>query len=95
MFLYRQPVKILYKSKRQQDILRKLSDYVDSHLDEPVEILARLWKDQSEALSYREIREAILAGDIDQETFEAWQQDYSIMAAVSFVPIWMAAVKAG
>lgn len=95
MFRYRQPVKILYKSKRQQDILEKLSAYVDSHMEEPAQILARLWEDQAEALTYKEIREAVLNGDIDQETFEAWQQDYAVMAASSFLPVWMAAAEAG
>ena len=95
MFFSREPVKILYKSKRQQDILQKLSDYVDSCLDEPIEILTRLWDDQSEALTYQEIRGAITNGDMDRETFEAWQRDYALMAASSFLPVWMSAVAAG
>lgn len=95
MFLYRQPAKILYKSKQQQAILQKLSEYVDSHLGEPVRILTHLWRDQEEALTYKELREAVLNGDISPEIFEVWQRDYAAMAASAFLPVWMAAAEAG
>lgn len=95
MFISRQPVKMLYKSRTDEEVLQRLSTYVDSHSDQPAEILARLWNDQQEAISYQEIREAVLNGDLDEETIQRWMVDYSIMAATKFAPVWMAAAAAG
>ncbi len=95
MFVSKMPPKILYKSKPEQDVLQKLNDFVDSHLERPAVILARMWQDQAEALSYPEIREAILDGDISEETMRDWIQDYAIMAAKIFMPLWMAGEAAG
>lgn len=95
MFFSKMPPKILYKSKSEQDVLQKLNDFVDSHLDRPAVILARMWQDQAEALSYPEIREAIMNGDISKETMQDWIQDYAVMAAKTFMPLWMAGAAAG
>ena len=94
MFLYRQPAKMLYKSKETSEVLQKLSEYVDSHIEWPLTILVRLWEDQQDALTYREIREAILAGDISEEMMQDWIQDYSRMAAERFMPVWLQAAEA-
>ena len=95
MFFYRNPPKILYKSNEEESVLQQLSDYLDSHMSSPALILARLWKDQQAAVTYRDIREAIRNGDISEELMEAWIQDYSRMAADSFLPAWMQAAEAG
>ena len=95
MFISRQPMKMLYKSRTDEEVLQRLSTYVDSHSDQPAEILARLWNDQQEAISYQEIREAVLNGDLDEEIIQQWMVDYSIMAATKFAPVWMAAAAAG
>lgn len=95
MFFSKIPPKILYKSKSEQDVLQKLNNFVDSHLGKPAEILARMWKDQAEALSYPEIREAIMNGNISEETMRDWIQDYASMAAKTFMPLWMAGAAAG
>lgn len=95
MFVSRPPVKMLYKSKAEKDVLQGLSDYADSHIDEPAQILARVWKEQRNAISYQEIREGVIKGDLDESVIQKWMQDYSRMAAVEFIPIWMAAAEAG
>lgn len=95
MFHIKSPPKILYKSKAEVDILQKLNDFVDSNVGAPMTVLARLWKDQQEALSYKEIREAIQNGELDQETIEAWLQDYSVFVSQHFAPLWMKAAKVG
>lgn len=38
--------------------------------------LTRLWDDQQQAITYKELREAIERGYIDQNTLAAWQNDY-------------------
>lgn len=95
MFHIKSPPKILYKSKAEVDILQKLNDFVDSNSAAPMTILARLWNDQQDALSYKEIREAIQNGELDQETIEAWIQDYSVLVSQHFAPVWLHAISAG
>lgn len=95
MFRIKSPPKILYKSKAEVDILQRLDEFVDSNLTAPMKVLARLWKDQQDALSYREIREAIQNGELDQETIEAWIQDYTMFVSQHFAPMWLVAISTG
>ena len=50
-------------------------------MEEPVEFLVGFWKDQEDAFTYKEIRQAILDGAISEETMRLWMQDYSILVA--------------
>lgn len=95
MFFYRNPVKMIYKSSGEEEVLQRLGEYLDSHMAGPAMILARLWKDQQAALSYREIREAIQSGTISEELIKDWMQDYSLMASKHFLPMWMQAAEVG
>lgn len=67
----------------------------DSQGAELIRFLVRYWKDQQTVLTFREIREAILAGDITMQMMKDWQQDYSKMVAEKMEPTWEAAMEAG
>ena len=41
------------------EILKKLEDYLKSASTEPVELLCGFWKDQSNAITYQELRQAV------------------------------------
>lgn len=57
--------------------------------------LHNLWNAQSNAITYKELREAIMNGYLDEATLQAWQQDYSLFVKSHLEPIWQQAAKAG
>ena len=67
------------KSENSQEVLRRLEEYLKTECSEPVEILCGFWKDQQDAITYQELRQAVLDGTLNVETVEEWRQDYSIL----------------
>ena len=49
------------------EILKKLEDYLKTASSEPVELLCGFWKDQSNAITYQELRQAVLDGELDEK----------------------------
>lgn len=64
------------KSKAQRDALRRLNSFLDKNNPQLVKFLLRTWKDQSDAITYKELRESILAGTMTEKQFTDWQSDY-------------------
>lgn len=83
------------KSENSQEVLRRLEDYLKTECDEPVEILCGFWKDQQDAITYQELRQAVLDGTLSVETIELWRQDYSILVAEKLNDMWTKALTAG
>lgn len=83
------------KTKNAKEILKKLEDCLKGNCDEPIKILCGFWKDQQNAITYQELREAVMQGHINEETFRLWSQDYSIMIADKFKNVWEDAMAAG
>lgn len=77
------------------EILDRLDRYVNQNDAEPIRLLVTHWKDQQDALSYREIREAILNGDFDGSLAKEWTDDYSRFVSEKMVPVWRNAMVAG
>ena len=82
-------------SKDGQEVLDRLNAYLDGNADEPAKFLVNFWKDQGNAFSYKEIREAMLEGTVSEETMRLWQQDYTKMVADKMYPVWLNAITAG
>lgn len=83
------------KSKNAVEVLKRLNGYLEKNTGEPVEFLVRFWKDQKVAFTYKEIRQAILDGEISDDTLKNWQQDYSVMVAEKMYPVWKKAMIGG
>lgn len=85
------------KSENGREILRRLEEYLESVAvtGEPVEILCGFWQDQQNALTYQEIRQAVIEGAISQETLRLWMQDYSVLVATRLGSLWTNAIMAG
>ncbi|MEY8428769.1 phage minor head protein [Lachnospiraceae bacterium 46-15] len=83
------------KSIEAQAVLDKLQAYLDGNMEVPVEMLCGFWKDQQDAITYQEIREAVKAGMLDEATFQEWARDYSILVARKLEPVWEKAMAAG
>lgn len=67
---------------------QKLMNLLDRKEPMVVRFLARLWKKQQGDISYAEIRQMILSGDIDANTLARWRQDYSQLVIEELMPQW-------
>lgn len=99
-FLFKSKIKSRGGAKKQKDqtseeILKRLEDYLKENSGEPAEFLVRFWKDQEHVFTYKEIRQAILAGTITEEMLELWRQDYSVFVSQKMNSLWQQAMKAG
>lgn len=83
------------KTKNSQEVLRRIEEYLKTECNEPVEILCGFWKDQQDAITYQELRQAVLDGTLNIETVEEWRQDYSILVADRLNSLWAMALAAG
>lgn len=63
--------------------------------EEPVQILCNFWRDQQAAITYQELREAVIDGAIDNDTLNLWQQDYSVLVATQMSKLWNNAIMHG
>ncbi len=90
--------RLIYKAKKKsvaaQNVLDKLNNYLNATEPEPVYFLARLWDDQKQALTYKELQEAIQRGYIDEKALRAWQNDYANFVNEKLKPIWVEAMEA-
>lgn len=95
-FLIR-PCKHFQKAKagNAQAILKRLEDYLKDNESTPIQILCGFWKDQQEAITYQEIREAVVAGALTIETWNDWSKDYSVLVQNKLRYVWEDAMKAG
>lgn len=75
--------------------LRKLRSFLDANEPGLVYFLHHLWGNQEKAITYKEIREAILAGAIDETWLQQWREDYSAFVVAHMAPAWDAAMAAG
>lgn len=83
------------KSKAGKDALNKLNDYLNANMAEPMYWLHNMFQNQQNAITYKELREAIINGYMDEKTLQAWQQDYANFVSVHLAPLWQQAATAG
>lgn len=76
-------------------VLRKLRAFLDKKEPELVYFLYNNWRLQEKAITYKELREAILAGQLSIEYLQDWQQDYTRFVTEHLRPAWMEAIEAG
>lgn len=65
--------------------LRKLIDRNDPRA---ARFLVRLWDKQKTDITYAELRQMILTGQIDAKTIARWQQEYSQFVTSELMPLW-------
>lgn len=85
------------RTKDGQEVLRCLEEFLksDTVMEEPVEILCGFWEDQQNAITYQELRKAVKAGGLTQETLKQWQQDYAYLVKTKLTPMWEKAMEVG
>lgn len=85
------------KTRNGREVLRRLGEYLESAAvtGEPVEILCRFWEDQKDAVTYKELRQWVRNGEMEQETLRLWMQDYSKLVAGRLSRVWTRPIAAG
>ena len=91
---YGRPATIKKASPAASAALRTLRIFLDKNEPRIVYFLVNLWRNQERAITYKELREAILNGDLPPEVLEEWQQDYSRFVVDHMLPAWEEAIKA-
>lgn len=88
------PEEQIQKINEEAAVLRQLRAFLDKNEPGLVRILVNTWHSQGKAITYKELREAILAGEISMEYLEDWMQDYSKFVTEYMQPAWEKAIKA-
>lgn len=91
--LKRDPAPI-QKSAAAMDVLQKLRSFLDKNEPDLICFLVTMWKHEGRAITYKELREAILAGDITGELLDEWMQDYNRFVVKYLQPAWKRAMDA-
>ncbi|MCM1104911.1 MAG: phage head morphogenesis protein, partial [Clostridium sp.] len=88
-------VRIVFPFEIFSSQYRRLQQYLNGDFTEPVEVLCRFWQDQKDAISYKELRQAVSSGTISYDTIDLWMQDYAVLVSGKFRGVWADAMKAG
>lgn len=88
------PKQDIRKINAEGEVLRLLRSFLDANEPRLVRILVNTWQSQGNAITYKELREAILAGDIDEDILDDWMQDYSRFVVKYLQPAWEKAIIA-
>jgi len=65
-----------------------LRAFLDAEEPQSIQWLVRSWGQQQSAVTYGELREAILAGHFSEERLAQWRLDYSSLVNSRLVPAW-------
>ena len=76
-----------------QETLKRLRSFLDREEPELVYFLVNLRGAQGKAITYKELRRAILAGVIDENLLEEWRQDYVKFVKEHLEPKWIEAME--
>ena len=74
-------------------VLLALRRFLDKNEPELVYFLVNLWHAQGKAITYKELREAILAGYLTGDLLEDWRQDYTRFVVEHLRPAWTEAME--
>lgn len=88
------PEEHIQKSNEGSKALRLLRSFLDKNEPGLVRFLVNTWQSQGNAITYKDLREAILNGEIDAKWLEDWMQDYSRFVVKYLQPAWQAAISA-
>ena len=85
------------KAKNSQEVLERLKNFLESSMvtGEPVQILCGFWEDQQNAISYQELRQVVIEGEVSQELLTLWSQDYSTLVGNKLSHMWQEAITIG
>jgi SPP1 gp7 family putative phage head morphogenesis protein len=78
-----------------KSVLDRLRSFLDTEEPTTIRFLNSLWGEQTNAITYAELRDALISGSITQERLEQWQRDYAKLVTEKLTPQWAQAMTAG
>lgn len=87
-------IQLIQKDSPANAVLKKLRLFLDAKEPGLVYFLVNTWRTQGKAITYKELREALLNGDISEEYLRQWIQDYSWFVVKYLEPAWNEAMEA-
>ena len=91
---FRSREKITIKKALEESIvLRRLRAFLDRKEPQLVYFLVHTWRTQARAITYKELREAILTGDISWDVLQEWQEDYAAFVRDHMKPMYEEAIR--
>jgi hypothetical protein len=82
----------IQKASSHAVALLRLRRFLNKREPELVHFLTSMWNSQRRAITYKELREAILADVITTDWLAEWQQDYGMFVMEHLVPLWLEAM---
>lgn len=76
-----------------QRALKTLRGFLNEEEPQLVTFLHHIWNQQQRAITYKELREAIMIGYMDPSLIQEWTQDYSKFVTASLLPLWLEAME--
>ncbi len=77
----------------QKSALDQLDAFIDAQSPQLATFLQHKWNQQQNAITYKELREAIFSGQLSMTYLTQWQQDYSAFIVQSYAPLAEQAIK--
>ncbi|MCU7380504.1 phage head morphogenesis protein [Clostridiales Family XIII bacterium ASD5510] len=71
----------------------RLNGLINAEEPQLVYFMEKLWKNQGNAITYKELRECIMNGELDQNIIGDWQQDYSKFVVKYMEPKYTKAIE--
>ena len=81
------------KAANRPDARTMLISFLNQQEPELASFLQTLWHNQGRAITYKELREAILSGSISPAWLQQWQQDYARFVSQHLRPLWLVAMQ--
>ncbi len=79
----------------KKSVLSQLKAFLTAAEPQTIEFLTSFWNSQAQGITYAELREAYLAGDLTAERYQQWTQEYSTFIQARLAPVWQQAADAG
>jgi SPP1 gp7 family putative phage head morphogenesis protein len=92
VFTHPRTIPVIKVRRGKNRTLFKLRAFLNTEEAKTVKWLTSLWDKQASAITYKELREAVLAGSLSPERLEKWQKDYSNLVNTALAPQWQKAM---
>ena len=85
-------VPIIKATGKKAAALKRLRAFLDAEEPQTVEFLVSLWDEQQSAITYKDLREAVLLGGMSEKQLAQWKIDYSKFVTEKLAPQWEKAI---
>lgn len=80
--------KVLKSKPNYNQSIKRIRNLIDKQQPQLVFLLAKEWKNQQNYFTYKDIRQGLLDGSINNSMIKAWQDSYTQFISTHLAPIW-------